>query len=50
MAQTPTLRFDQKLSLQELITDNEQLCAAFVEYLANIHAMEAFEFWVEVGM
>lgn len=45
-----TLRFDQKVTLQEIITENEQLCAGFVEYLASIHAMEAFEFWIEVGM
>eukprot|EP00026_Physarum_polycephalum_P004790 Phypoly_transcript_04814.p1 GENE.Phypoly_transcript_04814~~Phypoly_transcript_04814.p1 ORF type:complete len:272 (+),score=56.18 Phypoly_transcript_04814:99-914(+) len=45
-----TLRFDQKVSLQEIITDNEPLCAGFVEYLASIHAMEAFEFWIEVEL
>lgn len=45
-----TLRFDQKVTLQEIITENEQLCTSFVEYLASIHAMEAFEFWIEVGM
>jgi hypothetical protein len=45
-----TLRFDQKVTLREIITDNELLCTSFVEYLASIHAIEAFEFWIEVGM
>ena len=45
-----TLRFDQKVTLQEVIAENEHICVSFVEYLASIHAVEAFEFWVEVGM
>lgn len=44
------LKFDQKVTIQEIIVGDETLCNAFVNYLSSIHAQEALEFWIEVGM
>lgn len=45
-----TLRFDQKITMHEIIVENDHVCNSFVDYLASIHAVEALEFWIEVGM
>lgn len=45
-----TLKFDQKITMQEIIIEHDQVCNSFVDYLSSIHAVEALEFWIEVGI
>ncbi len=41
--------YDQKATIQDILVGDEGICNSFVNYLDSIQALEALEFWIEVG-